>query len=111
MDGDFRRRFGLQDKKIALGAASIWEKRKGLDDFIALSELLGDNWQVVLVGLSERQKAALPKNILGICRTDSIQKLAELYSAADVYVNASTEETMGLTNSRGAGLRDAGCCL
>lgn len=99
MDGDFRRRFGLQDKKIVLGAASIWEKRKGLDDFIALSELLGDNWQVVLVGLSERQKAALPKNILGICRTDSIQKLAELYSAADVYVNASTEETMGLTTA------------
>lgn len=98
-EGDFRERFGLQNKQIVLGAASVWEKRKGLQDFIALSKLLGSDWQVVLVGVSEGQKAALPPGVLGICRTDSARELACLYSAADVYVNASTEETMGMTTA------------
>ena len=40
---------------------------------------------------------ALPDNILGIKKTNKIAELAEIYSAADVYVNAGVEETMGLT--------------
>ena len=34
---------------------------------------------------------------MGISRTENTQKLIEIYSSADVYVNASVEETMGLT--------------
>ncbi len=39
---DFRKRYGLTDKKIVLGVASTWDDRKGLDDFIQLSEMLSD---------------------------------------------------------------------
>jgi len=40
----------------------------------------------------------LPKNILGITRTDNVQELAEIYSSADVFFNPTLEEVMGLTN-------------
>lgn len=94
---DFHQNYGLTDKKLILGVANIWEKRKGLHDFVALSQLLTENWRIVMVGLSERQKANLPKNIIALSRTESSRELAGLYTTADVYFNASREETMGLT--------------
>ena len=36
---DFRKKYGLNGKKIILGVANIWDKRKGLDDFIKLSKM------------------------------------------------------------------------
>lgn len=96
---DFKVKHNLSGKKMVLGVANIWEKRKGLDDFIKLSELLPNDYKIVLVGLSEKQIAALPSNILGISRTENINQLVEIYSAADVYVNTSVEETMGLTTA------------
>lgn len=80
-----------------LGVASPWSLRKGLDDFIALSEILDDNYHITLVGLDEKQLKKLPKRISGFRRTDSIRELVELYSTADVFVNCSVEETMGMT--------------
>ncbi len=97
MPGDFRERYGLKDKKIVLGVANIWEKRKGLSDFLELAKRLDDSYQIVLVGLSEKQRKSMPSNILGLPRTDSMEKLAEIYTAADVFVNPSVEETFGLT--------------
>lgn len=94
---DFKIKNNLSGKKIILGVANVWEKRKGLEDFIKLSQLLPNDYKIVLVGLSEKQIAALPDNILGISRTENINQLVELYSVADVYVNTSVEETMGLT--------------
>ena len=94
---DFKEKNGLKGKKIVLGVANIWEKRKGLKDFIELSKILPTDYKIVLVGLSEKQISSLPKEILGISRTENIQELTEIYSSADVYVNASVEETMGLT--------------
>ncbi len=94
---DFREHFGLTDKKIILGVASTWNDRKGFDDFIQLSKELSPEYHIVLVGLSPKQMKSLPDNILGITRTNSTKELAEIYTAADVYVNPSKEETFGLT--------------
>ncbi|MCR5090360.1 MAG: glycosyltransferase, partial [Oscillospiraceae bacterium] len=94
---DFRKEYGLEDKKIVLGVASVWDDRKGLDDFIALAKLLDDSYAIVLVGLSEKQIRDLPKKIIGIRRTNSTRELAAIYTAADVFVNPSREETFGLT--------------
>jgi len=52
----------------------------------------------VLVGLNEKQLKTLPKNIIGICRTNSIQELAEIYTAADVFVNPTLEDNFPTTN-------------
>ena len=96
-ESDFREKHGLQDKKLILGVASTWNERKGIDDFMKLSEMLDDTYRIVLVGLNEKQLKQLPKNILGIRRTNGQKELAEIYTAADIHVVASREETFGMT--------------
>lgn len=94
---DFRERCGLKDKIIVLGVANIWDERKGLFDFYTLAQMLDDRFAIVLVGLSKKQIKDLPKNIMGIQRTNNQQELAAIYTAADVLVNPSVEETFGMT--------------
>ncbi|MBP3684215.1 MAG: glycosyltransferase [Oscillospiraceae bacterium] len=95
--GDFRKQHGLEGKIVLLGVASVWDKRKGLDDFLELSQMLPDTYTIVLIGLSEAQKTGLPGNILGLCRTNSLKELVAAYSEADLYLNPSAEETFGMT--------------
>lgn len=40
----------------------------------------------------------LPDNILGIERTESVEELAEIYAASDVYVNPTYEDNFPTTN-------------
>lgn len=96
-EGNFRQRYGLTQKKILLGVANVWEPRKGLRDFLQLARMVDTETVIVLVGVSRQQLAQLPANILGIERTENARQLAEIYTAADVYLNPSVEETMGLT--------------
>ena len=96
--GDFRERHGLSDKKIVLGVASVWEERKGLRDFVALAPMLPGNYQIVLVGLTPEQQKTLPPSILALPRTNSARELAEIYSAADVFVNPTYEENYPTVN-------------
>ena len=96
-ESDFIHRYQLEGKKIVLGVASAWTKHKGLGAFYRLAQLLDDSYQVVLVGLTEQQMQSLPRNIQGIQCTNSIQELAQIYTAAYVHVSMSREETMGLT--------------
>jgi len=86
-ESDFREKYGLQNKKIILGVANMWGKTKGLYDFYKLTELLNENEVVVLVGLTEKQKKELPKNIIGITHTHSKEELASIYTQADVFIN------------------------
>lgn len=85
------------DKFIILGVANVWEERKGLKDFISLRKILSDKYEIKLVGLSESQISSLPEGIIGIGRTANVNQLVELYSNADIYINASVEETLGMT--------------
>lgn len=94
---DFRKEYGLEGKKLLLGVASVWEERKGLKDFVALAGLLPEDYKIVLVGLTPEQAKQLPGSILALPRTNNIRQLVEIYSAADLYVNPSVEETFGMT--------------
>lgn len=96
---DFRARYGLEHKRMLLGVANIWDSKKGLDDFAVLSERLDDSYKIVLVGLDEMQIRQLPEKIIKLPRTDSLEELVAIYSAADVFINPSVEETMGLTTA------------
>ncbi len=102
-DSQFKEKNNLKNKKIILGVASIWEERKGLNDFLNLSEILPQNYEIVLVGTTEKQKKEISgknvkNNILCINRTDSVKELAEIYSAADVFVNTTYEDNYPTTN-------------
>lgn len=99
---DFRERYGLQDKFIVLGVASKWSERKGLDDFVRLAGELDDRFAIVLVGLSKKQIRRLPNQIKKFPKTGTLKELAEAYTAADLYVTTSQEETYGMTVAEAA---------
>lgn len=91
-------KYGLKGKRIFLGVASIWSREKGLDDFMQLSKLLNDDEVIVLVGMKEEEKKKLPRNIIGISRTENIHQLAQLYSVADAFVNPTWQDNYPTVN-------------
>ncbi|MBR1649672.1 MAG: glycosyltransferase [Lachnospiraceae bacterium] len=95
---DIKNRLGINEKKVVLGVAAFWTKRKGLNDLIKLSTILPREYQIVIVGLSKKQKQSLPQSVMGIEKTNSINELVELYNAADVFVNPTYEDNYPTTN-------------
>lgn len=92
-----RKKWNIPNKKVILGVANIWSERKGLQDFCRLQNCIDDDYIIVLVGIDDAQKKILPEQIMCIPQIRNVSDLAELYFIADVYFNASIEETMGLT--------------
>ena len=95
---DILKRYGLENKKILLGVANIWDRRKGFTDFIKLAEVLPDDYKIVLIGVTEKQIKTLPANVLGLRRTGSIQELCEWYTAADKFLNFTYEDNYPTVN-------------
>ncbi|MBR3966522.1 MAG: glycosyltransferase [Clostridia bacterium] len=95
---DFREKYNCMDKKIILGVAFDWGERKGLDIFIELAGRLDEAYQIVLVGTNEKIDDVLPNNIISIHRTKDQQELAEIYSAADLFLNPTREDTYPTVN-------------
>lgn len=89
---------GCNGKMVVLGVAFDWERRKGLDVFIELSKRLPENYQIVLVGTNEELDEQLPENIVSIHRTQNQSELAAVYSAANVFVNPTREDTFPTVN-------------
>ena len=96
--GNWTRDHLLEDKKIILGVANIWERRKGLNDLVKLSELLPEDYQVVVVGLTDKQLKDMPSKVIGIKRTESAKELAEIYTSAYVFVNPTYEDNFPSVN-------------
>jgi putative colanic acid biosynthesis glycosyltransferase len=97
---DVVKRYGLtqlEGKHMLLSVASTWDKRKGLDDLAALSQLLREDLCLVLVGLSDTQRRDLPDNVVGLPLTQSVRELRALYTAAELCLSLSHEETQGMT--------------
>jgi len=100
-DSDLRQHLGLQGKKVLLGVATAWSTSKGLNDYYELGKRLDDNYQIILVGLTQEQIDKLPDYIIGVRRTESVTELAQYYSMADIVMNLSYAETFGLTTVEG----------
>ena len=96
---DFRIKHHCENKKMLLGVAMGWERRKGLETFIELSkDLPSSSFQIVLVGTTNQIDKLLPSNIISIHKTKDQHELAQIYSAADVLVNPTMEENFPTTN-------------
>lgn len=92
-------RYGIAPGRfLALGVANVWTPHKGLADFIALRKILPSDCNLLLVGLSSRQIGKLPEGITGVSRTENVSQLAELYAAADLFVNPTWEDNFPTTN-------------
>ena len=97
-ESDFRKKYHCEDKILLLGVAFGWGKRKGLDVFIDLAKRLDERYQIVLVGTDETVERQLPENVIAIRRTQNQKKLAEIYTAADVFVNPTREDNYPTVN-------------
>ena len=95
---DFRKKHDIEKKRVYLGVASVWDRRKGYETFINLSQMINEDEAIVMVGLNKEQLKHLPKNIIGIERTNSVKELAEIYSAADVFVNPTLGDNFPTVN-------------
>lgn len=94
----FKEAYGIEDRYMILGVSNVWSKRKGFDDFIAMSKVLPEKCIIVLVGVSEKQKKQLPSNCIGITRTSNQKELADIYCAADCFFNPTHEDNYPTVN-------------
>ncbi len=95
---DIKEKLCPAGQKLLLGVTGTWTKNKGLDDFIRLRGLLSEDYVICLVGLSKKQMKQLPEGITGVERTESVTELAQYYSAADLFLNLTYEDTFPTTN-------------
>lgn len=87
----------LPQQCMVLGVSSFWTKEKGIEFFVELAQKLDQNqYKVVIVG-KLLKGTVLPKEIIHLNATNNIQELCEIYSAADIFVNPTLQETQGLT--------------
>lgn len=99
VENDIKKKYGIGGKKLVLGVALGVDEKKGLDVFIKLSELLDNQkYQVFLVGVDDNVRAQIPSTVISIERTSNQHELAQLYSAADVFVNPTREENYPTVN-------------
>lgn len=97
-DNSVKEKYGIEGKFLILGVANPWITRKGFQYFIELSKELGLDFKIMMVGLTKEQIKKLPKNVIGVQKTRDIAELASIYSAADVFLNPTLEDTFPTTN-------------
>lgn len=96
---DFRERYGIGDRFMVLGVASKWTERKGLRDFLQLArDLESEHFAIVVVGLSERQIKEIGGALIALPKTSSLEELAAIYTAADVFFNPTQEDNFPTVN-------------
>ena len=95
-ESKFRQQHGIpEDSFVILCVSAGWSKNSWrTKNLIELSRKIGKGVQIVVAG-SVSFAEELPENIKCIGYIHSTQELAELYSAADVYVHLSREDTFG----------------
>ena len=96
-----RDRHNIGNRTIVLGVATGWFEGGGLrrfNEFMKLSSILDDNYRIILIGLEESQLQGLPNNVIGLQRTANQQELAEYYSAADVFINPTYQDSLPTVN-------------
>lgn len=93
-----REKYGILNSHYILGIASVWDNRKGFQDFLLLRKLLPISISIVLVGLDKERIKNLPEGVIGIVRSENVKELRDLYSAASVFVNPTREDNFPTTN-------------
>lgn len=89
-----RIKYKLVDKFVILAVSNGWNSTKGLEDILWIRDKLSDEYVIVMVGVNPRQKKKLPQGIMGICKTENVVQLVELYAISDVFLNPTYEDTL-----------------
>ena len=95
---ELRKKYGIENKFIILGVASIWGSLKGYDDFVKIDKMLEDGYQIVMIGSIKNVNTKRETNIININHIENPNELAEWYSIADVFLNLSYCDTYPTVN-------------
>lgn len=95
---DFKQKHGIEGRFMVLGVAFDWGYKKGLDVFADLAMKMDERFAIVIVGVDAEIEAQLDGRIIAIRRTNCMEELAEIYSAADVFLNPTREDTFPTVN-------------
>ncbi|MBR4762482.1 MAG: glycosyltransferase [Clostridia bacterium] len=97
-NSDIKARLGVENKKIALAVSNSWNYGKGFDDINLIADKLPDDIKIIMVGLDSGQICKANKKIIRLPRTGSAKELASFYSAANVFLNLTREDTFPTVN-------------
>lgn len=96
---DFREKHGIGgEDKLVLFVSFGWSMRKGVDVIKKIRHLLEDKFKIIVIGITEDTIQDFLDDIICIPRTNNRKELAEIYSSADVLVNPTREEVLGMVN-------------
>ena len=96
---NIKEKYGIGGKFLILCVSDGWIPNKGLAHVTALSDRIkGTDMALMMIGVQKALFKKLPSNIIALEKTDSQTELAEFYTAADVFVNPSYEETFGMVS-------------
>ncbi len=97
-ESSFRKDYHLENKYIVLGVAYFWDECKGLYVLMELAKRLPENYQIVMVGTNDEVDKILPDNIVSIHKTYNQEELVRIYSAADLFINATNDDNFPTVN-------------
>ena len=92
-----RSKYGIEDKYVLLGPANKWLDEINKPVLSYFMEHMGPNFVLFLMGHSGKNFQFGPQ-IRFLPYTNDKKELAEIYSMADVFVNCTREESLGLVN-------------
>lgn len=94
-------KFNIKNKtnrgKVLLGVASVWDKRKGLNDFIFLSSVLHKTWKIILIGRIPNN-IRIPEYIEYHERTTNVDALIDHYNKAAILFNSTLDDNYPTVN-------------
>lgn len=99
VESNVRKKYGLGNRKMILAVMNMYDKRKGTDFLERIPNELHDDEVLVVVGL-KNEHLSFYSNVhsIAIQRTENVQELVALYSAADVFINPTLEDNFPTTN-------------
>lgn len=92
-----RKKLLCNKKHLIIGVSSNWNDSKGLSDFYLLADKLGNDFKIILVG-NKGDNISHSSNLEFIGPVYDKEELSKYYSASDVLVNLSIEESFGLVS-------------
>ena len=86
-------------KKMMIAVASPWNESKGLNYLNRIANAIsGSEWKLVIVGKLDDHRIEKNDNVISVPHTNCVEELVEMYSAADVLINPTLEDTFPTVN-------------
>lgn len=96
VQSDIRKSLNIEGKFVILGPASKWLASHNMEALKTLRNSFSSDTEIILFGCPSG--ANLPQGVRGISFIRDAEKLAEVYSSADVFANVTREDSLPTIN-------------